>query len=110
VRIHFAKEGGLAYIPALAAPVTIDTGALEPEKANTLESMVRQAAFFELPESVGGIRPEGADYQTYTITVEDGGRTHTVRVTDMDRNPHVAELVRALNREARQVRRGPQKA
>jgi hypothetical protein len=110
VIIRFAKEGGLAYIPALAAPVTIDTGALEPEQAQALEKLMREAAFFELPETVGRVSPGAADYQTYTITAESGGRSHTVRVVGLDQEPAVAELVRALDKQAKAIRRGAPRA
>ncbi|MBM3521026.1 MAG: hypothetical protein FJX63_09740, partial [Alphaproteobacteria bacterium] len=92
MRIVYTKEGGLAYIPALAAPVTIDTGALEAEDAKAVESTVREAAFFELPARIGSPRPGAADYQTYTISVEDGGRKHTVQVTDLGERPEMAKL------------------
>jgi hypothetical protein len=106
VRIQYAKEGGMAYIPALARPVTIDTETLSPEQAQALEELVRKAAFFDLPQNIGKLRRGAADYQTYTITVAEGGRSHSIRVTDLGERPDVAALVQALEKEAKEIRRG----
>jgi hypothetical protein len=106
VRIEYAKQGGIAYIPALAAPVTIDTDTLPPEQARDLEQLVKGAAFFTLPENVGALRSGAADYQTYTITIHDQGRSHTIRVTDLGERPEVAGLVRALQKHAKEIKRG----
>ena len=103
MRIQYAKEGGLAFIPALAAPVTIDTGSLAPEEGKALEELVEQAAFFSLPADIGAPRPGAADYQTYTITIDDvKGRSHTVRITDLTGHPEVANLLRWLRKHAKE--------
>ena len=105
MRIEFAREGGIAYIPALAAPVTIDTATLAPEQARALEALVEHASFFTLPEQVGE-RPRGAaDMYTYTITVHDQGRSHTIHVADAGELPGVAALVRACQQQAKEIKR-----
>ena len=105
MRIEYAKEGGLAFIPALAAPVTIDTSSLPPEQGKAIEELVRQAAFFNLPSDPGPPPAGAADYQTYTITVHDEGRSHTIRVTDLGERPELANLIRALQKSAKEILR-----
>jgi hypothetical protein len=80
MRIQFETLGGFAYFPGLQRPIHIDTERLTGLQAAELESMVRAAHFFDQSDS---IRPSGAaDYRCYRITVEDGGRSHTVQVVE----------------------------
>jgi hypothetical protein len=105
MRIKYSAEGGFAYIPALSAPVTIDTDKIAPEQAVDLEQLVKQAAFFSLPGDLSTPRGGAADYQIHTITIHDQGRSHTVRVTDFDKRPEVIVLLRALQKQATEIRR-----
>jgi hypothetical protein len=105
VRIEYGREGGLAYIPALAAPVVIETSALGPEEGRALEELVRKAAFFDLPSEVGAPRSGAADYYTYTVSIDDQGRSNRVRIVDVSDRPEVADLVRALQKVAKEMRR-----
>jgi len=82
MRIKFEMEGGLAYFPGLNAPFSIDTASLDPQQASKIESLINNARFFDQPSHVGTPAPGAADYRTYTITVEDGQRTHRVQVSD----------------------------
>lgn len=95
MRVTFQTSGGIAYLPGLAAPTTIDTDSLSDEERGALDTSIRSARFFDLPSDIPA--PHGAaDYQTYTITIEDGGRRHTVRVTDASATPGVSALVERL--------------
>ena len=99
-------SGGIAHLPGLAAPTTIDTDVLSEEQRTELDALIRSAGFFELPSDLPAARG-AADYQTYTITIEDGGRRHTVRVTDASAGPGLSALVEHLrNLSAAQRRRG----
>ena len=82
MRITYRMEGGFASLPGLAAPVTVDSASLAPEQADELERRVQAARFFALPALAGAPARGAADYRTYTITIEDGERTHTVRATE----------------------------
>ncbi len=80
MRIQFETLGGFAYFPGLRRPLRIDTERLTTLQAGEIESMVRAAHFFDQSDS---IRPVGAaDYRSYRITVEDGGKSHTVKVVE----------------------------
>lgn len=106
MRIQFRTEGGLAYLPGLSRPVTIDTDELPAEEADELERLIETAGFFELPDA--SVPPRGAaDYQQYTISVAAPGRSHTARLADPIEDPSVRELVNNLRAKANEARGGP---
>ena len=104
MHVYFETDGGFAYIPGLQdEPITIDTDDLRLEEANELEGLIEAARFFDLPAV--SLPPHGAaDYFEYTITVTTPGRTHTVRVPDFIRDPHVRALVNYLRKKAQEKR------
>jgi hypothetical protein len=93
--IQFKTEGGIAHLPGLSEPVTIDTDELPVEQANELERLIEVADFFELP-ATSAPPPGAADYQQYTISVTTPSRSHEARLTDPIENPRVRELVNHL--------------
>jgi hypothetical protein len=95
MRIQFKTEGGIAHLPGLSEPVTIDTHELPAEQANELERLIEVAEFFELP-ATSAPPPGAADYQQYTISVTTPNRSHEARLTDPIENPRVRELVNYL--------------
>lgn len=100
MRIQLKKEGGFAFLPGLSRPVTIDSQDLSPEDAKELETLVNQANFFQLPE-VADQPPSGAaDFFRYTLTVEDGGQTHTVVFTQFNNDPNLQALRHFLENKA----------
>jgi hypothetical protein len=104
MRVRFKTDGGFVYLPS--EPVTIDTDELPAEEADELERLIEAAGFFDLPEAAAP--PRGAaDYLQYTISVTDLERSHTVRLTDPIRDPHVGALVDYLERKARESRGAP---
>lgn len=101
MRVEVKTEGGLAHFPGRSRPLTIDTDQLTAEEARELEQLVRDAGLFDLPP-VSGQPPKGAaDYRQHTITIEDAGRTHTVRLTEPLQNPAIQSLIRFVNTKAR---------
>ena len=94
MRVQFQVSGGIGYFPGLAASRTIDADALGEEERRALQQLVEDARFFELPARTPAPR-DAADYQTYEITIEDGGRTHTVVFSDPV-TPAVKQLVDRL--------------
>jgi hypothetical protein len=105
MRIEFRTEGGIAHFPGLARPVMIDSDALSEEEAGELKRLLEAARFFEQPMVVGTPRRGAADYRQYTITVEDGGRQHTIQVADPVEDPDLQPLLRFLQTKARSLRR-----
>jgi hypothetical protein len=100
VRIDFQREGGIAAFPGLSRPISIDTDRLSRDQQAMLDRRLRDADFFSRPASIPP--PAGAaDYRTYTITVADGGREHTIRFTDPVTDPAIEALVAAIEEAAR---------
>jgi len=95
MKINFQMNGGFAYIPALNKPSIIDTSQVDPDTAKDLESYVRDSRFFEQPAPATG-SPKGADYRTYTISIEDGHRSHTIQLTDPIKDGNLQKLVAQL--------------
>jgi hypothetical protein len=100
VVVNFESGGGFAHFPGLSRPVRIDTTELSPEQADQLKRLVARARFFEQPAEVGAPPPGAADLRSYTITVQDGDRTHTVKTSDALEDPQLRELVEHLRAQA----------
>ena len=82
MKITFEMSGGFAPIPSLSRPVIIDTVQMDPQAAQQLKFFVQEALFFDQPEQSTPPAKGAADLRTYTLTVEDGARVHTVQLTD----------------------------
>jgi hypothetical protein len=112
MRIEFKQEGGLAYFPGLARPVVVDGEQLAAADAAVLQRRVEAAQFFEQPAEGAApkaaasarTRAGAADLQRYTITVEDGGRRHTVTLTDPVDDPALEDLLGYLRAKSREQR------
>lgn len=105
MRIEFKKEGGIAYLPGLNRSTAFDTADLDEGAKQQLARLIEAACFFELPNTLGAVPRGAADYQSYTITIEEGGRRHAVRVLDPVDNQEVAALISFLNTKARELRK-----
>jgi len=105
MRIKFTQEGGVGYFPGLSKPVTIEVDSLEQGEAEELKRLVESAHFFELPANVGTPPPPGAaDYQHYTLTIEEGGRSHSVRVSVPVKDEAVQNLVSSVQKQVKAAR------
>lgn len=82
MRVQLKIEGGIAHFPGLSRPRVIESDKLSEEEAAELERLVDAAHFFEAPTVVGKVREGAADYRQYTVTIAEGRRSHTVRLTD----------------------------
>jgi hypothetical protein len=105
MRIELKTEGGIAHFPGLSRPVVIDSAGLSAEDDAELRRLVEAARFFERPPTVGTPSRGAADYRQYTISVEDGGRQHTVKLADPVEDPSLQQLLRFLQAKARALRR-----
>lgn len=104
MRIEFAQAGGIGYFPGLNKPVTVEVDQLDKEEAEELKRLVEASRFFNLPTAVGVPAKGAADYQYYSLTVEDGGRRHTVRVLVPVENPVLYELIQAVQKHVKTAR------
>jgi|SwirhirootsSR3_FD_contig_31_14187330_length_981_multi_1_in_0_out_0_1 emfourin len=90
MKIRFERSGGFANI-RLTADADTDaselifgaarvTRSLSPDETRNLEAMIKAADFFNLSAAT---RPtEGADRFQYALTVEAGGKKHTVQTSE----------------------------
>jgi len=106
MRIQFKTEGGIAYFPGLAQPVTFESDQLTPGDAAELKRLVDAVRFFDLPKQVGAPPRGAADYQTYTVIIEEGGRSHTVHMTDFIKETEIKHLLNFLKEKSRKFRGG----
>jgi hypothetical protein len=104
MRVQLQRQGGgIAVFPGLDEPIAVDTKDLKSAEASQIEKLVHDAGIFQ-GESPQAEPPKGAaDFRTYSLTVEDSGRSKTVRFTDLSVNSHLQALVALL--EDRQKKR-----
>jgi hypothetical protein len=89
--IHLIRSGGFG---GMRREVRVETQSLPREVREPLEGLVQDSGFFSLPGKFP--KPgKGADYFTYSITVDDGKRVHTVQVSE----PSLPDSLRPLVRE-----------
>ena len=103
IQVNMASTG-LAYFPGLAKPVTIDSQELPDQEAADVERLVGAARFFARPAVVGATTRGPADARQYTVTIEEGGRSHTVRITDPPKDPELRELLDYLKAKVKEAR------
>ncbi len=93
MRMQVKTEGGIAGpIPGLSKPIVLDSDTLLHQEAEEMRQLVTAARFFELPAQQP--QPQrGADYRTYTISIENGERHHSVQFTELVTDPHLRNLL-----------------
>jgi hypothetical protein len=96
MQIQFKMEGGIAYFPGLSKPITIDSDTLPRQESDELKRLVNATRFFDLPTTMSLLSPGAADYRQYTITIEDNGKQHTVRLTDPIEDTNLQALLTYL--------------
>jgi hypothetical protein len=101
--VTFKTSGGAAFFPGLGRPTTIDSDGLAESDRLELEGLVREARFFELPDRIPP-SAGAADYQTYSISIEQDGRVHAVTVSDAGITPALQALVQKLQLLVRKSR------
>jgi hypothetical protein len=102
MRIFFERSGGFVGQTLTAE---LDTASLPPDEAHNIQKMLEAAGFFHLPASTT-TPARGADAFQYVVTVEEHGKRHTVRTTDMAAPDALRSLFGYLTRVARQKRGG----
>jgi hypothetical protein len=105
MRIEIEMDGGLAYMPGLARPVTIPLDQVPEAEAREIRELVVSTHFFELPARAGAPLTRGADRRSYTLTITEGTRCHVVTVTEPIEDEALRRLVRLVEAQARGARR-----
>lgn len=102
MNIRFERSGGFTAIPVR---LVVDTSQLDPAAGQTLVKLVEQSQFHSLPEKIP-TPTGGADQFHYRLTVEDGGRSHTVETGDAGAPGSLQPLLQQLTLMARSSRSG----
>lgn len=105
MRIELKREGGIAFLPGLNRPRTFELRDLSPAQAEAINRSVHAASFFQQPAVVGAAAKGAADQTRYTLTVEEGGRRHTVQLLEPVQDPHLHALLELLKQAERDLRR-----
>jgi hypothetical protein len=98
MRISFLRTGGVA---GMRLSATFEPGSLPTVAEREIEQLLEQAGFFDLRPKR---RPPVPDAFTYEVTVEHGGRRHTVRVGEGAAPESLLPLLDRLTEEARRLR------
>ena len=92
--IQLVRTGGFG---GMRREVRIATETLSREEREPLEVLVRDSGFFALPGRFP--KPErGADYFSYSITVDDGRARHTVEVSERSLPEGLRPLIREVSK------------
>ena len=78
MRIEFTRTGGFA---GMRLVTSVDTEQLPAEQASTLDKLVGDAGFFELPENLAPATP-APDRFEYHLTVDSVQKTHSIDVNE----------------------------
>ena len=105
MQIEFEMDGGLAYMPGLAKPVTIEVDQLPEAEAREIRDQVAAARFFERPQQTEAPPARGADRRSYIITITQGTERHQLMVTDPIQDEELGKLIRLIEVQARTARR-----
>jgi hypothetical protein len=95
MRISFERTGGFANIPLRAE---IDTAQMPSARAQELARLVEAAQPFDQPAQLQG--PSHPDDLHYSITIEDGERSHTFSISDSAASDNLKSLFDFLGEEA----------
>lgn len=103
MRIEWTRVGGLAYMPGLQRPRVIDLEHLEAAERDALARCIAEAHFFDLPATVGAVSRGAADHQHDVVTIEQGERRHTVRLSVPVSEPALQALMQAVRAAAKRA-------
>ena len=104
MHIEFVRTGGFM---GLRLAVSLDTQQLSQEQASTVETMLHDSGFFELPEKL--LPPsQSPDRFEYRVTVSAGDRSHSVVANEALIPTQLRPLLDYLSTLAMAAKRGNQ--
>lgn len=95
MKVHFQQSGGFA---GMMRGCTLDTDAMDPGEAGTLEALVRQSSIRGMTTAQD---PGARDVFAYEIDIEAEGETHHLTVDELSLTPEVVPLLEFLRTRAR---------
>ncbi len=93
------RTGGFAGIQMTT---TVDTAALSPEDVLQFQQLIKSSGFFSLPATITASKAQPDRFQ-YQVTIEDGGKSHTVTVSESSLPSSVKPLLDFVNRNAKRT-------
>jgi hypothetical protein len=96
LKIVLRKWGGFTG-KAGAEVHELDVDSLPPGEASRFKQLVHGADFFQLPERLVKTAPQPWDFN-HSLTVEEGGKSHTVEFHQDAISPELNTLVEKLQR------------
>ena len=96
MRIRYERSGGFANI---GMKYEADSDKLPDDKSKQMKRLIEEARIFDQPAEPSA-SANAPDQFEYALTVEDGGRAHTVRTTDTAASPELVRLIDWLSAEA----------
>jgi hypothetical protein len=94
MQIKFERSGGFANVPLSAE---LDSAEMEPDRAAELKRLVDEARPFDQPSSSKSNVPDDLHYE---LTIEHGGQTKTINVSDTAAPDELKSLFDFLGEEA----------
>jgi emfourin len=94
MRVKFERSGGFANIRLSAE---FDSAEMEPDRAKELKRLVDEARPFDQPSSSHPNIPDDLHYQ---VTIEHGGESKTINVSDTAAPDKLKSLLDFLGEEA----------
>lgn len=98
MRVRYTRTGGFAA--AMRREYTVDSAAISPEGADELSRLIEAADFFQLPSASPSPRAMRDTFR-YRISVEMGGREHTVEMDQAAVPDRARALLDWLDQRAR---------
>jgi hypothetical protein len=94
MRIKFERSGGFANIPLNAE---LDSAQMKPDRAEELKRLVDEARPFDQPSAPKANVPDDLHYE---VTIEHGGQSKTINVSDTAASDEMKSLFDFLGEEA----------
>lgn len=95
IRLVLRCTGGFTG-PAGAQTRTVDLAALPAAKAQQLQHLVQACDFAALPQRIAKPAPQSWDFE-YSLEVQSGGQSHTVKFHKDEAPPALQKLTEALD-------------
>lgn len=99
MHIIFERSGGFA---GMRVAYSVDTENIPPEEALSIQELVEQADFFNLPAVTSG-KSSLPDQFQYVLTLETETEKHTLETGDNSASPPLKVLLRKLTLLAREL-------
>lgn len=92
MHVRLMISGGLVYSAGIAHPLTLDSNRMSSSEEARLRQLVADAHFWTLPAKDPAKAPP-VDIRSYDLTIEEAGKTQSVRLIDPVEEPHLHALL-----------------